>query len=209
MGRRSDGVVYYKVRCPGGREITVPILFSFKGEESEEGVVATSFSPPGIVEILKKRQFFLIKENSRRRTVLVKGKVKWCKGNSCLFQLDEEVIEEKRFYERFVFCPEELGEFELHLKNGERIPVKVLDISMSGIKLLVERYGEKVSAGETLLLTQETRFLTVKVVRVEREKRGAVVGCKIVNTNFNLIGFIINRYIERVAQILESFSRST
>ena len=204
MDKRKDGVIYEKVRCPNGRVIVVPVLFSFKVKEEEDGkLVGFDFSPPGIVNLLKEKKHFTVKQIEGDRIKLTKSRVVSCRDDRCVVELSQESTLEKRFYVRFSFCPEELGEFTLKFPTGEEEKVRILDMSMSGVKLCAERpKRSEVSTKEPLLLVQGTKILTVRPVRWEKDKGKLIIGARIVRANFNLVGFIINRYIERVLKLL-------
>jgi hypothetical protein len=201
MAKRRDGILYYEVKCKDIPKVKLPIFFSFNLEKEEEGsFLASSFSPPGILKLLTQREFFILKDEFGSH--LIKAKVKKVIGeNRCRLELLQEVLTDNRIYDRFNFCPEEFGEFELRKEREVISRAKILDISLSGVKLLLQKQVN-LTVGEYLLMNQGTKILNLQVIRTSQEKKKFIVGAKIISTNFNLINFIIGHYVKLVKELL-------
>jgi len=199
MGRR-DGVLYAEVRCRDGRVVELPVLFSFKGVEEEEGRIRCgAFSPPGILKFLERAPFFFLKDSFGR--CLIKARAVEVGEEEAVVELLGERFREKRLFDRFSFCPEEFGEFEVR-KGGERIGKGfIVDASLTGIR--VEFEGRvRVERGELLTLTRGTRVIEVEVVRSSEEGGKRVIGGKLLCTNFCVISLVIESYTRVVKELL-------
>lgn len=198
---RRDGILYVDFRCSDGKTVKVPVFFSFRPEGEEEGrLVASRFLPPGIEKHLSQREFFILKDF--HGSVLVKARLKGeVSPGRYLLELLEEKMVESRIYDRFNFCPEEFGEFELRRDSEVIGRVRIADISLSGVKLVLAKEF-KVKEGELLLLTQGTKIMNLQVVRLAREREGVIIGARILSTNFNLVNFIIGHYVALVKELL-------
>jgi len=201
MGKRKSGILYYESRCKGGRKVKTPLFFSFRLKEEEEELLAFSFSPPDIIKLLKGREFLLMEDEFGSR--LKKARAVKIKEDSCTVKLLSETIEEKRIYDRFSFCPEKLGEFNVKKDNEDVAKVTLLDLSLLGVKFSLKGHV-KVKPGDYLVMNQGTRIFNLRVLRVSREKGELIVGAKILKSNFNLIGFIIDKYVKVVKELISN-----
>lgn len=196
---RRDGILYVEEKCEDGRVINLPLFFSFNVEEEEGNrLIVSRFLPPGVEKSLLNSKFYVLKDFEG--SVLIEAQLKISNGKFIL-ELLKETFEEKRIYKRLMFCPEELGEFELWREGAIVDHVKVLDISLSGIRILVNKRLD-LSPGELLTLTQGTKIMNIQVVRVSEEDNHLEVGAKIFSTNFNLMTFLSQHYVETVKKFL-------
>jgi len=197
---RRDGVFYAKRRCGDGRIIALPLLFSFKEEKFPGGKIrGYSFSPPGVLELLKESSPFLLKDSFKK--CLVKARVVEAGKDWALIEITGEQFKDKRLFDRFSFCPEEFGEFEVR-KRGERVGRGfIVDLSLTGVK--VELEGKvRAERGELLTLTRGTKVIEVKVVRSSEEGGKRVIGGKITSSNFCVVKMIIESYTKVVKEFL-------
>jgi len=198
---RRDGILYIDLKCEDGGRVRIPVFFSFKAEEENGNLlVASRFLPPGIERHLLSRDFLVLKDFEG--SVLIKARLReeLPEGKYLLELLEEELVD-NRVYDRFNFCPEEFGEFELRRDSSVVGRVRIADISLLGVKLLLKS-KVKLVPGELLLLTQGTKIMNIQVVRVVEGRRAVEVGAKILSTNFNLINFIIGHYVRLVKELL-------
>ena len=198
---RRDGILYVEEKCEDGRIINLPIFFSFNVEEEEGNrLIVSRFLPPGVEKSLLNSKFYVLKDFEG--SVLIEAYLKEeISDGKFLLELLKESLEDKRGYKRLMFCPEELGEFELWREGAIVGHVKVLDISLSGIRILVNKRLD-LSPGELLTLTQGTKIINIQVVRVSEEDNHLEVGAKIFSTNFNLMTFLSQHYVETVKKFL-------
>ena len=197
---RRDGVLYAKVKCRDGRLVELPLLFSFKEEEVEEGRVrGGAFSPPGILKFLKGAPFFFLKDSFGQCLIKARAVKVWEEG--ALIEVVGERFKDKRLFDRFSFCPEEFGEFEVR-RRGERVGKGfIVDASLTGVK--VELEGKvRVERGELLTLTRGTKVIEVEVVRSSEEGGRRVIGGKLLCTNFCVINLVIESYTRVVKELL-------
>ncbi|RKQ61793.1 hypothetical protein C7457_1240 [Thermovibrio guaymasensis] len=196
---RKDGISYIEEKCEDGRIINLPLFFSFHVEEEEGNrLIVSRFLPPGIEKHLLNSKFYVLKDFEG--SVLIEAQLKISNGKFIL-ELLKETFEEKRVSKRLMFCPEDLGEFELWREGAIVSHVKVLDISLSGIRILVNKRLD-LSLGELLILTQGTKIMNIQVIRVSEKDDYLEVGAKIFSTNFNLITFLSQHYVETVKKFL-------
>ena len=199
---RRDGILYTDFKCKDGRTIKVPIFFSFKaeGQDREGELVASKFLPPGIEKHLFQKEFFLLKDFLGSVLIRARLKGELSPGKYSIELLEEKTVE-NRVYDRFNFCPEEFGEFELKRDSVSLGKVRIADISLSGVKLIL---SSKVALeeGELLLMVQRTKVMNIQVVRIVHEKEAVIVGARILSTNFNLVHFINEHYVRLVKELL-------
>ncbi len=202
---RYDGIIFERVKCSKFKNfLELPLLFSFKVRKiSESELEAYSFLPPGVENLLSEREFFILEPFNGGRFNIVKAYAKEVKNGKCLIVVDDEAVRDRRLFERFSFCPEEVGEFTLQSGSTTLKHVFILDMSLKGVKLLLR--GQKrgvVKEGEFLTLIQDRKVMTVKVLWEEESKEGLLVGCQIVKTNFNVMKFIMHYYVNHVKRLL-------
>ena len=202
---RYDGILLEKVKCSQFKDIMeLPLLFSFNVRKlSESELEAYSFLPPGVEKLLSGREFFILEPFNGGRFNIVKAYAKEVKNGKCFIVVDDEAVRDRRLFERFSFCPEEVGEFILQSGSTTLKRVFILDMSLKGVKLLIkgQRRGV-VKEGELLTLIQERRVLTVKVLWEEERREGLVVGGQILKANFNVMKFIMRNYVSLVKRVL-------
>ena len=156
---RRDGISYVEEKCEDGRVIKLPLFFSFNVEEEEGNrLIVSKFLPPGIEKLLLNSNFYVFKDFEA--SVLIEAQLKSLEGKF-IIELIKESFEDKRGYKRLMFCPEELGEFNLWREGSIVSHVKVLDVSLSGIRILLDKRLD-LSRGELLILTQGTKILNVQ-----------------------------------------------
>ena len=196
---RRDGISYVEEKCEDGRVIKLPLFFSFNVEEEEGNrLIVSKFLPPGIEKLLLNSNFYVFKDFEA--SVLIEAQLKSLEGKF-IIELIKESFEDKRGYKRLMFCPEELGEFNLWREGSIVSHVKVLDVSLSGIRILLDKRLD-LSRGELLILTQGTKILNVQVVRVSEEDDHITVGARIFSANFNLMDFLNQHYVKAVKKLL-------
>ena len=202
---RYDGILFERIKCSKFKKaFELPILFSFKAQKiSDNGLKAFNFLPPGIVDILESKRIIVLEPFNGGRFNIVKAYVTDVGKESCTVVLEEEVSKDRRLFERFSFCPGEVGEFQV--KNGERGVRRayIVDMSLKGVKLLMKglRLGD-IDKGTILTLTQDKKVLIVKVLWDEETIDGLLVGCEIIKANFSLMKFIMDNYVKHVKEVL-------
>jgi len=198
-----DGVYYEKIRCSLlGNEIKIPILFSIKVSKREENrFLVRSFLPMEVQALLRDKEFYIEADWQRtKHKKLKRARIERNSENEAwILILDDEMFEDRRLFERIPLCKNlEMNVLELNMN------ATVLDISLTGIKLFFKGFDvdKKVKIEQTLTLQQDSKILTVKVVRVEKKKEGLLAGCKIERANFNLMKFIMNSYVSLIKSLL-------
>jgi len=202
---RHDGILFERIRCSKFQDaLELPILFSFKARKlSEKEMLAYSFLPPRIEKFLEGKEFLILEPFNGGRFNIVKAYAQELKGGECRIVIEGDSSRDRRLFERFSFCPEEIGEFTLQRGEKKLRHVYIFDISLKGIKLLLR--GQKkgsVKRGELLTLTQGKRVITVRVLWSDERVDGLLVGCEIVKANFNVMKFIMEHYVKHVKEIL-------
>ncbi len=202
---RYDGILFEKIRCSKFKDtLELPILFSFKTRKvSEKEMIAYSFLPPEIEKLLEGREFLILEPFNGGRFNIVKAYAQELKDGECKIVIEEDSSKDRRLFERFSFCPEEVGEFKLQRKDRVIRQVYIFDMSLKGIKLFLkgQRKGV-VKRGEFLTLIQEKKVITVKVLWDEERRDGLLAGCEVVKTNFNIMKFIMDHYVSHVKELL-------
>jgi len=196
---RLEGIVYVKIKCQMIHgKIEVPILFSCNAEtDGDNRFKLRNFLPFEVVKILKKVGKFFVKLPDRKlRRAHVTNVVGNCEVESAF---SDDVIEEKRLFDRFSFCLGKANEFlirDINLKSF------LIDISPKGVSVLIPKNRLKLSEGEFLVLNRGTDILVVQIKRVKESEGGVLVGGEIKNVNFDVMKFIVNNYVEQVKRIL-------
>ncbi len=202
---RYDGILFEKVKCSRFKDaMELPLLFSFNVRKlSESELEAYNFLPPGVEKLLPGREFFILEPFNGGRFNIVKAYAKQIKGGVCVVAVDGNAVRDRRLFERFSFCPEEVGEFTLQSNSATITSVFILDMSLKGVKLFLkgQRKGA-VKEGELLTLIQERKVLTVKVLWEEERREGLMVGGQILKANFNIMKFIMHNYVSHVKRLL-------
>jgi len=198
-----DGIYYEKIRCSLlGNEIKIPILFSIKVSKREENrFLVKSFLPMEVQALLRDKEFYIEADWQRtKHKKLKRARIERNSENEAwILIFDDEMFEDRRLFERIPLCENlEVNVLELNMN------ATVLDISLNGIKLFFNGFDvdKKVKIEQTLTLQQDSKILTVKVVRVEKKKEGLLAGCKIERANFNLMKFIMNSYVSLIKSLL-------
>jgi len=198
-----DGIYYEKIRCSLlGNEIKIPILFSIKVSKREENrFLVKSFLPMEVQALLRDKEFYIEADWQRtKHKKLKRARIERNSENEAwILIFDDEMFEDRRLFERIPLCENlEVNVLELNMN------ATVLDISLNGIKLFFKGFDvdKKVKIEQTLTLQQDSKILTVKVVRVEKKKEGLLAGCKIERANFNLMKFIMNSYVSLIKSLL-------
>ena len=202
---RYDGLLFERIKCHRfKRNLEIPILFSFKAERlSDNELKAYSFLPPGIWKFLKERELFVFEPSDRGKLNILKAYSKEATENACLIVLDGRVSKDRRLFERFSFCPDELGKFVLKTEKREIGRVYVIDMSLRGIKLLIKGYKRNaVDKNSYVTLIQNEKVLVVKVLWEEESVDGLILGCEIQKTNFNVMRFIMSNYVKLIKRLL-------
>ncbi len=194
---RLDGVTYKKISCLNKVEITLPILLSFDVlEMSDNTIKASNFLPPGIEKILLNKEFYIYKDKKRTKRLL-RARIKEIINNIVhVITLDDEVLDEKRLFERIAVCIQE--KFKVLELN---IDAFILDMSLGGVKLFFEKNVD-IKPNQVLTLQHRSKILTLKVLRREEEKNGVILGCEIESSSFNLLNYLVKNYVEQVKEIL-------
>jgi len=198
-----DGIYYEKIRCSLlGNEIKIPILFSIKVSKREENrFLVKSFLPMEVQALLRDKEFYIEADWQRtKHKKLKRARIERNSENEAwILIFDDEMFEDRRLFERIPLCENlEVNVLELNMH------ATVLDISLNGIKLFFKGFDvdKKVKIEQSLTLQQDSKILTVKVVRVEKKKEGLLAGCKIERANFNLMKFIMNSYVSLIKSLL-------
>ncbi len=193
---RKGGILYTTVICNNRKSKEIPIYFSFKVKAKEGNRIwAGDFVPSKVMKLLEKREFLILRENLNGH--FIKGKIKKVDNGLYLIETQDNFIE-KRTYDRFSFCPEELGRFQLQRDSQNISKGVILDISVSGIKFLSEK-PVNLKIGEVLTLSQKDKSLQVQIIRIEDVK---IFGMKIICTNFNLMKLLVTAYVNLIKKIL-------
>ncbi len=202
---RHDGILFERIKCSQFKEtLELPVLFSFKARKiSEKEIVAYSFLPPGMEKLLEGREFLILESFNGGRFNIVKAFAQELKDSECRIVIEEEASRDRRLFERFSFCPEELGEFTLQRKDRVIRQVYIVDMSLKGVRLLLK--GQKrgaVEKGELLTLIQGRGVLTIRILWDEETRDGLLLGCDIVKANFNVMKFIMDHYVRHVKELM-------
>jgi hypothetical protein len=208
QGKRLDGVYHFQAQCKDiVHTVSIPILFSFRVVEQEDGTfIADRFSPAGIAEVLKDKELLLVKSILQDgRTELIIGEIKQKVEKGYLVDISKgEKIVESRAFDRFSFCPEFLGKFNVLSPEGKELGnCYILDISLGGIKGFSKTLlHEDVREGNILVIQQGSQKLEVEVVRTKMTEHEVTFGAKIVKANFDIMKYIIRNYTRFVKELL-------
>ena len=202
---RYDGILFEKLKCSRFKDVLeLPLLFSFNARKlSERELEAYNLLPPGIEKLLPGREFLILEPFNGGRFNIVKAYAKRVKNGTYVVTVDGDAVRDRRLFERFSFCPEEVGEFNLQSGSTILKHVFILDMSLKGVKLFLkgQRRGA-VKEGELITLVQGRKVLTVKVLWKKGRREGVVVGGQILKANFNVMKFIMRNYVSHVKKLL-------
>lgn len=202
---RSDGILIEKVKCSKfGRVLELPILFSFKSRKiSDSELEATEFLPPGIEKLLAGKEILILERLNGGKFNIVKAFAREVIDGSCIFVLEGETSRDRRLFERFSFCPEDVGEFILQDGDKKFREAYIIDISLKGVKLFVKGVKEgSIDKEKSILLAQDGKIITVKILWEKEAGDGLLLGGEIVKTNFNLMKFVMDNYVSHVKKAL-------
>ncbi len=211
-GSRYDGIFYLPHKCAGGiNEVLIPIFFSFRAKrvEDENLVVADRFSPPGVEDIVLGKEIFLLREiTTAGEVVLVKSSIERDNEGNILVKVNpKERILENRSFDRYAFCPEELGEFQV-FKDEKEEPIGsayITDISLSGAEFFSSTVPfSSINVGDVIVVKQKVKQMKLELVRKRENKARHVIyfAGKIVETNFNLMNYLMTNYVRVIKNIL-------
>jgi hypothetical protein len=206
--KRYEGICYYRSPCNNRLlpYVNIPLPFSFRVVEVDgDTLYADRFSPLGILEILiEKKTFFTKNILGNGKVVLVKSFVeKKIDDSTVLLRLGEKVYDNRRLFDRYVFCPERLGAFELSSENELLGKAFIVNVSLTGVEFVSSSVNTStILPGSILNVSQKNKRLRVKVLRVKVEPKKVFIAGEILNTTFNLMDFIIGSYVKSVSEIL-------
>ncbi|WP_163329116.1 PilZ domain-containing protein [Desulfurobacterium thermolithotrophum] len=205
--KRYDGIYFQEANCKLGlKAFKVPVFFSFKVVDLEnKQFIAKEFTPPGINNLIEKKEFLLIKEETDNgNLVLIKALAsKSLEDDSLIIELVGKPKEEKRFFNRYTFCPEYAGKFKAFKDSNYLGDVYIQDISLKGINLITSTPEFKnLETGTKLTIVQKTQILRVEVVRIQEKRTFISLGCKIEYSSFSIINFIFKHYVEFIKELL-------
>ncbi|RUM42881.1 MAG: hypothetical protein DSY35_04565 [Desulfurobacterium sp.] len=206
--KRCEGLCYCRTSCNNNLlpRVDIPLFFSFRVLKVEgDTVYADRFSPPTIVELLLEREAFLTKNVLEgEKVILVRSFIeKKLDDSTVLLRLGEEVCENRRLFDRYVFCPEKLGEFELSSEKTLFGKAYIVNVSLTGVEFVSPSAdASAILPGTILNASQGNRRLRVKALRLKTEPGKVFIAGEILKTTFNLMDFIIDNYVKLVGEIL-------
>ncbi len=183
-----------------GVKITFDYVFSGVYEEiAPQTLILTEINPYRTLKILQPGRELYIYINYKEKNYIAKGVVKKIEDHRVILEFNKNNIDnDKRQFYRFHFCCEDLGEFVL-LRNSTVITneVCIYEISKTGVGLYIPA-GVSLEVGDTYyLFNKESNIkLDIEVVHFKNIGKFNVVGNKILETNVNLLKYILQEYIK-------------
>ncbi len=203
IGKRYSGYFDFNVRCPiiDDRVISmkIPILFSFKVIDVEDGSIRVSaVNPMAVRKLLSDGQtVFLVGDSFRKKIV-----AKTIFSETLSFNFQKTVIDKRKDF-RYKFCPSLAGSFELY-RNGIAISSHIFleSLSFSGLSSFIFLKDVKISKGDTLLLVQDAKRFKISVVSSESKPELLLVRGKIISSNVNVFKLNIDLYLKTFKYIM-------
>ncbi|MBK3332490.1 PilZ domain-containing protein [Persephonella atlantica] len=208
MDKRFTGFIKIKRECTD-RPLTTEfdMIFSFQMESTEKDTAKiVSINPYQIKKLLKKgsRLSILFPE---RDSLYVKDAVVVNEGEDHITVqfIQSGSTEEKRRFYRFHFCCEDLGHFNVKKENRLLTDTGcIYEISESGMGIYLIFVGDNIKKGDILEVEsqQENLLFKIEVVHIESKDMYNVVGGRVIDSNVNLINYIIRKYIKVSEKII-------
>ncbi len=206
VGKRYEAIYLHRKKCSFLiEEVYVPVFFSFEVFEVEgDSVVVGSFLPPGIEGILRKREFFFIKEFiDEEHVVINRSRLEEIEDSGRFrIHLEEITVEERRLFDRFYFCPEMLGKWNINV-HSEELGSYVVDVSLKGIRFLVpEEDTSSIPLTAPIVARKQGKVIEFQPCRVTSVPEGCLLAGNIRYTNFNLVRYVVDNYVKMVKGII-------
>ncbi|WP_456401258.1 hypothetical protein [Persephonella sp.] len=197
----------YRQCDKGGGEQEFRIPFSFEVEDIRDGEIRIKdINPYQINKILPYIKKFKLFFRDKGSVYVVTGNVEKVENDRYYVSLDSgSLYKEKRKFHRFSFCCEDLERFRI--RKDDRIFSEnacIMEISRTGMKIFTKLHGNLSDCEVCSVESVETdNKFDIRVVEVIEDKNGYVVRAEILDTNINLISYVINGYIKIAEKILK------
>ncbi|WP_457641143.1 PilZ domain-containing protein [Persephonella sp.] len=206
-GKRYLGELEKKRVCEKPyKKINFKMLFSFEVQDiMDDKIKICKINPYQLNSIMHFLKNFKIYINECDIVYIVNASIIEGKDDIYLVHLDKKSrYVEKRKFHRFNFCCEDLGKFKI-IKNNQVISgdACIVEISRTGLKILtrLHRTLHKKDILTVESISGNTKF-EIEVVNVTEEDRYHILRVKIIETNINLVNYIIDGYVRTAEKLI-------
>ena len=206
--KRVSGEIFIKRFCDKfGTDMNFSLVFSANVEVTgTDTIKLTNINPYHLYKIFPQVEevFIFVKYNST--PYVINAKIKKIDKDRIYAEIrNEEIHKDKRRFHRFHFCCRDLGEFSIE-KGGNIITKSacIQELSRGGVGILNPEI-DSVKEGDTIRLENFEDELSLEVKILYRKPKGKfdILGGEIINSNKNLINYVIKKYIKVSKDLIE------
>ncbi|WP_029521978.1 hypothetical protein [Persephonella sp. KM09-Lau-8] len=206
--KRVSGEIFVKRFCEKfGIDMNFSLVFSANVEITGTNIIKlTNINPYHLYRIFPqvKELFMFVKYNSTPYVITVR--IKKVDTDHILAEIkNEEIYKDKRRFHRFYFCCKDIGDFSIE-KNGKIITKSacIQELSRGGAGILNPEINT-VKEGDIIRLENFEDELSLEVKILYRKPKGKfdILGGEIINSNKNLINYVIKKYIKVSKDLIE------
>ncbi len=205
QNERYEGFVIEPITCESGESRDFALYFSLKVERVEdERLFFSKPNPAKIVQMLQKKEEFYLIGFEGNKKLIARMRLEDMENMSALV-LERDITLERRRYDRFNLCPEDLGSFTLYTRGTVRSSAAYIeDISVAGIRVALSD-DPGITGGEKIELRREKNhfnlFFELETVNVQRGGRVYVSG-RITESSVSVAKLISEIYLRKAKKIL-------
>ena len=191
------------------KKVDFNLIFSVKVFDiKDEIVIFESPNPIMVLDLLKKHPtFFLIEEVNNKKEIYIL-KTQNLENSFINAKIEaKESLEDRRDFERFSLCEEDLGEFEIFI-NGELFCKKayIEDISVVGVKIVVPKIVDEKKIDQIVAKRGHNHLkilIEIESVDIEIGDSYTRIRGKIVDSNISIAKLLTQTYIKIVKKLFQ------
>lgn len=205
--KRYEAFIKKNRVCKNNNKVEFDYIFSLKVKEiSDKKVVFYKINPIKTIDILKKEaDFFLIDKKNCKKFIYIL-KIEDIYNDTIEAKIfSKEEIDERRFFDRFTLCAEDLGYFNLFVESKEICKkVFIEDISVIGIKINVPKVLDNISLKDLEIVKEHDHIsidIAIETVDIEKNRDHTIIRGKIKDSNMSIANIITKTYIDITKKI--------
>ena len=200
-GKRYSGDITIERFCEKfGINMNFDLIFSgFIEALSDSEIKVSSINPQQVKKIFSEKKDFSLYISNKKETFVAKGFIIEFEKDYLIAKIEKtNLYLDKRRFHRFHFCCKDLGDFIIE-KNNNIISESacIYEISRTGLGVL-NPVIDSILAGDIIELSNNVDNIVfkMKVLHVKKAGKYDILGGEIIESNKNLINYIITKYIK-------------
>ncbi len=186
------------------------VIFSFDVDDYDENTnsaIISKINPMQVKNLFtKKKNFYLLSEKDDK--VYQTSASIISEENKDSFKIDintEDSLVDQRKYQRYSFCPEDLGDFLVY-QNGDLISQEghLVELSARGVKLFLQDDINTDDGMIEIFNKENQKFFDIELRGIEKVPDGTLIRGEITNPHINITEFILKSYIDIYKNIIKN-----